>query len=130
MHKLTWSKGQLIIIIIIIISIIITIITIRVIIIIIIIISISNIIIMILLSRTSIPSVLWGWGQFSERAGGGGGSFHDTPKIDFQDGRNGYPIRTILAIFDYKSPRYILPSFKSSGISAQENKFKIFKMVP
>ena len=50
-------------------------------------------------------------------------------KKDFQDGCHGgqlgFPIRTILAILIYKSPRYFQPSFKSIGLLFQENKRKI-----
>ena len=31
----------------------------------------------------------------------------------------------ILAIFIYKLPQYFLPSFKSTDLSVQENKYKI-----
>ena len=47
-------------------------------------------------------------------------------KIDFQDGCHGghlgFPIGTILAIFDLQC---FLPSFKSTGLLAQEKKQKI-----
>ena len=60
-------------------------------------------------------------------------------KIDFQDGSHGghlgFPIGTILAIFDlqdtpmlfliYKTPRCFLASLESTGLSVQEKKRKI-----
>ena len=52
-------------------------------------------------------------------------------KTDFQDGNHlGFPIGMILPIFFiYKSPRYVLLSFKSFGFLGQENMSKqIFKM--
>ena len=47
-------------------------------------------------------------------------------KIDFQDGdpygHLGFPIRTITAFFFiYKSHRYLLPSFQSTGLFVQKN---------
>ena len=38
----------------------------------------------------------------------------------------GLPISRILAIFIYKSPRCFLPTFKTSGLSVQEKKRKIY----
>ena len=52
-------------------------------------------------------------------------------KKDFQDGCHGghlgFPIGTILAIFDllYKSPQFFLASLESIGLSVQEKKRKI-----
>ena len=40
-------------------------------------------------------------------------------------GHLGFPIGTISAILIYKSPRYLLPSFESFGLSVQEKKLKI-----
>ena len=49
--------------------------------------------------------------------------------IDFQDfshgGCLGFPIGTILAIFDHQVSRCFLPSFKSIGLFVQEKKAKI-----
>ena len=46
-------------------------------------------------------------------------------KIDFQDGGHlGFPIGTILAIFD-KSPRFFLASLESIGLLVQEKQLKI-----
>ena len=50
-------------------------------------------------------------------------------KVDFQQGCKGdhlgFPIGMILAIFIYKSPLCFRLSFKSVGLSVQENKRKI-----
>ena len=55
--------------------------------------------------------------------------YGEEQKIDCQDGGHGghigSPIRTILAILIYKSPRCFLPSFKSIGLTVQEKKRKI-----
>ena len=49
-------------------------------------------------------------------------------KIDFQDGGHvshfGFPIGTILAIFDLQVPQFLLPSFESTGLSVQKKKQK------
>ena len=45
-------------------------------------------------------------------------------EIDFQDdsrgGHVGFPIRTILANFFFKSPRYFLSSFESTDLSIEK----------
>ena len=47
-------------------------------------------------------------------------------KIDFQDGRHlGFPIGTILAIFDLQVTLMIPTSFKSTGLLVQEKKRKV-----
>ena len=51
-------------------------------------------------------------------------------KIDFHDGGHcghlGFPIGTILAIFDLQVTQMLSPSFKSIGLLVQEEKRKIY----
>ena len=51
---------------------------------------------------------------------------HKKWKIDIQDGGHiGFPIRTILAFFIYKSPQCFLSSFQPIGLLVQDKKLKI-----